>query len=228
MTGTGVTGSSRGKGRLVDVVQRWAQRIAQRLVPAEADFAAEVGAAYAAGGQARKALVPRPRVQPGAFGPGAYAADLPLIFRSLADSANALLFLLRSPYLSNALAAGSLLAALRAGRGSGPSAGAPEPVVAQVAGEPGPQAVPPVNEKQAVEHAFESLRDRLASAGFSQERSGQLAYDLIEELLGDAADAATFVDALAAVPDGTRPGSAAKARGKRAHSKGPARRAEPQ
>jgi hypothetical protein len=99
-------------------------------------------------------------VQPGAFGPGAFAADLPLIFRSLADSANALLLLLRSPYLSNALAAGSLLAALRAGRGSDPSAGTPEPVGAHVAAEPEAGAVPPDNEKQAVEHAFEPLRDR--------------------------------------------------------------------
>jgi hypothetical protein len=212
----------------VDVVQRWTQRIAQKVVPEEADFAAEVGAAYAAGGQARKALAPRPRVQPGAFGPGAFAADLPVILRSLADSAHALLFLLRSPYLSNALAAGSLLAALRAGRGSGPSAGAPEPVVAEVASRPAPRAGPPVNEKQAVEHAFESLRDRLTSAGFSQERSGQVAFDLLKELLADAADAAAFVDALAAVPEGTRPGSAAKARGGRAHSKGPARHPEPQ
>jgi hypothetical protein len=210
----------------VDVVQRWAQRIAQRLVPEEADFAAEVGAAYAAGGQARKALVPRPRVQPGAFGPGAYAADLPLIFHCLADSAHALLFVLRSTYLSNALAAASLLAALRAGRGSGPGAGAPEPVVAQGAAEPGP--APPVNEKQAVERAFESLCDRLKSAGFSQERSGRLAYELLEELLADAADAAAFVDALAAVPDDTRPGSPAKTRGRRPRGTGPAQRPEPQ
>lgn len=210
----------------MDVVQRWAQRIAQRVVPEDADFAAEVGAAYAAGGQARKALMPRPRVQPGAFGPGAFAADLPLIFRSLADSANALLFLLRSPYLSNALAAGSLLAALRARRGSGPSAGAPEPAVAEVTSGPG--AAPPENEKQAVEHAFESLRDRLTSAGFSQERSGQVAYDLIEELLTDAAGAAAFVDALSAVPDDTQPGSAAKSRGRRPRSKRPAQRPEPQ
>ncbi|MGH3403860.1 MAG: hypothetical protein ACRDRJ_15375 [Streptosporangiaceae bacterium] len=212
----------------MDVVQRWAQRIAQRFVPAEADFAAEVGAAYAAGGQARKVLMPRTRVQPGAFGPGAFAADLPLILRSLADSANALLFLLRSPYLSNALAAGTLLAALGARRGGGPSAGAPEPVVARMAAKPVPLEVPPVNEKQAVEHAFEALRDRLTSAGFGEARSGQLAYDLLEELLADAADAAAFVDALAAVPDGTRPGSAAKARGRRPHSKGPAQRPEPQ
>jgi hypothetical protein len=212
----------------VDVVQRWAQRIAQRVAPDEADFAAEVGAAYAAGGQARKALVPRSRVQPGAFGPGAFAADLPLLLRALADSANALLFLLRSPYLSNALAAGSLIAALRAGRHGDPSAGAPEPVVARVATEPGPQPTPPLSEKQAVQLAFESLRGRLTSAGFTRERSGELAFDLLEELMADAADAAAFVDALAAVPDTTPPASAAQPHGRRARSKGPARHPEPQ
>jgi hypothetical protein len=91
----------------VDVVQRWSERIAQRVAPEEADFAADVGVAYAAGGQARKDLLPRPGVQPGAFGPGAYAADLPLILRGLADAANMLLAFLRSPYLSNTLAAAS-------------------------------------------------------------------------------------------------------------------------
>jgi hypothetical protein len=38
------------EGLLMDVVQRWSERIAQRAAPDEADFAAEVGAAYAAGG----------------------------------------------------------------------------------------------------------------------------------------------------------------------------------
>ena len=99
--------------------------------------------------------------------------------------------------------------------------------MAQAATEPGPRAAPPVNEKQAVEHAFESLRGRLTSAGFTQERSSHLAYDLIEELLADAADAATFVDALAAVPDGSRPGSAAKSRSRWPRRRGSAQGPEP-
>jgi hypothetical protein len=180
----------------VDVVERWSERIAQRVAPEEADFAAEVGVAYAAGGQARKDLLPRPGVQPGAFGPGAYAADLPLILRGLADAANTLLALLRSPYLSNALAAGSLLVAFRADQHHEQATEAGRPA-SRTAAESEP---PPVSERQALESAFESLRDRLAVAGFDQARAGQFAYELLEELLTDTAEAALFVDALAAVP----------------------------
>ena len=169
--------------------------------------------AYAAGGQARKDLLPRPNVQPGAFGPGTYAVDLPLILRALADAGNALLSLLRGPYLSNALAAGSLLVALRADHGQGQASEAGRPA-ARTATESEPPPLP-VSERQAVELAFESLRDRLASAGFTQERADRLAYELLKELLTDAADAALFVDALSAVPDGgTRLKSSAKTKGR--------------
>jgi hypothetical protein len=181
----------------VDVVERWSERIAQRVAPEEADFAAEVGVAYAAGGQARKDLLPRPGVQPGAFGPGAYAADLPLILRGLADAANMLLALLRSPYLSNTVAAASLLVAFRADHHHEQPAKAGLPA-SRMAAESEP---PPVSERQALESAFESLRDRLAVAGFDQARAGQFAYELLEELLTDTAEAALFVDALAAVPN---------------------------
>jgi hypothetical protein len=187
----------------VDVVERWSERIAQRVVPEEADFAAEVGVAYAAGGQARRDLLPRPGVQPGAFGPGAYAADLPVILRGLADAASMLLAVLRSPYLSNALAAGSLLVAFRADHHQEQAAAAGRPA-SRTAAESEP--APPASERQALELAFGSLRDRLASAGFDQVRAGQLSYELLEELLTDTAEAAQFVEALAAVPDrGARP-----------------------
>ena len=189
----------------MDVVQRWSERIAQRAAPEEVDFAAEVGVAYVAGGQARKDLLPRPSVQPGAFGPGTFAADLPLILRGLADAANVLLAFLRSPYLSNALAAGSLLVAFRADHHHGQTAEAGQPGSSPAAGTEPPQA-PPVSEREALEWAFESLRNRLASAGFDQARAGQLAYELLDELLTDTAGAAQFVTALAAVPDsGARP-----------------------
>lgn len=203
----------------MDVVQGWSERIARRAAPEEADFAAEVGVAYAAGGQARKDLLPRPSVQPGAFGPGAYAADLPLILRGLADAASVLLALLRSPYLSNALAAGSLLLAFRADHRHEQAAEAGRPASRTAAG-PEPQQAPPVNERQALELAFESLRDRLTSAGFDQARVGHLAYELLEELLTDTEEAAEFVDALAAVPDsGARPQHSA-ATHRRRHRKG--------
>jgi hypothetical protein len=189
-----------GEGLLVDVVQRWSERIAQRAAPDEVDFAAEVGVAYAAGGQARKDLLPRPSVQPGAFGPGAFAADLPLILRGLADAANVLVAFLRSPYLSNALAAGSLLVAFRAEHQHGRPADAGRPA-SRTGPEPARPQAPPVSERQALESAYESLSDRLASAGFDQARAGQLAYELLTELLTDTAEAAQFVAALAAVPD---------------------------
>jgi hypothetical protein len=81
------------------------------------------------------------------------------------------------------------------------------------AAQPEPQPAPPLSERQTLESAFESLRDRLASAGFDQARAGHLAYDLLEELLTDTAEAALFVDALAAVPDrGARPQHSAAAR----------------
>lgn len=180
----------------MDVVQRWSERIAQRVAPEEADFAAEVGVAYAAGGQARKELLPRPGTQPGAFGPGANAADLPLILQGLADAASALLAFLRSPYLANALAAAGLLMAFRADRHH----------------EQGTAQATPLSERQALEAAFGSLRDRLVSAGFTRARADHLAGELLEELLTDTAEAAQFVDALAAVPDsggGRRPQPAA-------------------
>jgi hypothetical protein len=73
-----------------------------------------------------------------------------------------------------------------------------------------------VSERQAVELAFKSLHDRLAAAGFSQKRADTLAYELLDELLTDAAEAALFVEALTAVPDGGARGkSSAKTRGKR-------------
>ena len=190
----------------MDVVERWSERIAQRVAPDEADFAAEVGVAYAAGGQARKDLLARPGTQPGAFGPGANAADLPLIFRGLADAASVLVAFLRSAYLSNTLAAASLFVAFRADRHheQATQAGQPASLAAATpqpgsAPQPAPQP-PPASGRRALEVAFESLRDRLASAGFNKVRADDLAYELLEELLTDTAEAAQFVDALAAVP----------------------------
>ena len=183
----------------MDIVESWSRRIAQRVTPSEVDFAAEVGLAYAAGGQARQNLLPRPGAQPGAFGPDNFAVELPLIFRAMADAGNTLLWLLRSPYLGNGLAAGGVLVALRAGR-DGDRPAEPEQSAAQPALRPDPPA-PPAGEKQAIELAFASLRDRLVAAGFPRQRADLLAYELLEELLTDAAQAALFLDALAAVPE---------------------------
>jgi hypothetical protein len=210
----GETGEAGKIRNLVDVVQRWSVRIAQRVAPAEADFAAEVGSAYAAGGQERKDLLPRPGAQPGAFGPGIYALELPLILRALADAGKALMSLLGSTYLNNALAAAALLVAVRASHGDG-HASEPERPAAPATAGPEPPTALPASEGQAVELAFASLRDRLEAAGFPRERADKLAWELLGELLTNAAEAAVFVDTLAAVPDGGA-GTSAKAKGKRA------------
>jgi hypothetical protein len=125
------------------------------------------------------------------------------------------LALLRSSYLSNALAAGSLLVALRADHHHEQSAEPGRPPSRTATGSE-PQSAPPPSERQAVELAFESLRDRLTSAGFAQARAGELACELLDELLTNAAEAAVFVDALAAVPDDSaRPKHPVKTRGGR-------------
>jgi hypothetical protein len=130
-----------------------------------------------------------------------------------------LLAFLRSPYLSNALAAGSLLVAFRAEHHHGQPA-EPRRPASRIAAGPEPPPAPPANERQALESAYESLRDRLASAGFDQARAGHLAYELLEDLLTDPAEAAQFVGALAAVPaSGGRPQRSAATRPKR-HRKG--------
>jgi hypothetical protein len=200
----------------VDVVQRWSVRIAQRVAPAEADFAAEVGTAYAAGGRERKDLLPRPGTQPGAFGPSIYVLELPLILRALADAGTVLLALLGSSYVGNSLAAGMLFVAVRAGHGDGHAPEPERPAAPAAAGSEPPTALP-ASERQAVELAFASLRDRLEAAGFPRERANRLAWELLEELLTNAAEAAVFVDALAAMPDGgAGAGPSVKAKDKRA------------
>lgn len=190
-------------GDHVDVVERWSERIAQRFAPEEIDFAAEVGKAYATGGQARKDLLPRHNVQPGAFGAGAFATELPWVLQALDQASKALIAVLRSQYLGNALAAGSLLVALRRDRGHGQVPDNPGSDAFQVSAElPGPEPALPGNERQAVGYAFDCLSDRLKSAGFAEPRAGQLAHGLLEELLADAAGAAAFLDALTAASEG--------------------------
>jgi hypothetical protein len=192
----------------MDIAGEWAERIAQRFTPAEAGFAAEVGMAYAAGGRRRNDLFPGYGVQPGAFGPGALVAALPLILHALAQASPAVRSLLGSGYLANTLAASSLMVALRQEHGGGPSGeqGGHEPP-----GPAGPAAAPPpASERQAIEQSFATLRDRLTAAGFDQPRADEIAYGLLAELLSDAANAALFIDALTAVPDGAGKDEAGK------------------
>jgi hypothetical protein len=73
-------------------------------------------------------LLPRYDIQPGAFGPGG-AAELPMVLHALAGSYAVLRAWLGSPYLANALAAGSLLTALRQSRHLGSAGGDEGPPV---------------------------------------------------------------------------------------------------
>lgn len=208
-------------------VERWSQRIARRIAPAEADSAAGVGADYVSGGRKRRDLFARYETQPGGFGPGGTVAQLPLILQSLTQARDALSLLLNSQYLSNILAAASLLVALtersaeraRTGErsrdaarqqtggsdeGSSPAVGMPAP--ASLAQTVGPEHGELLNERNAVDQAFKSLSGRLQSAGFAAARADQIAGELLREFLADAvsaADAARFVAALSARRDST-------------------------
>jgi hypothetical protein len=180
----------------MDTVQLWSERIAQRLTPAETDFAADVGKAYASGGHDRKDLFPRHNAQPGAFGPGAMAMELPWILLALDHAGNAVLAVLRSQYLANTLAAGSLLVALRQDHDSQAL-----PRNSTQADRKTPPTAPgtpetPLNERQAVSFAFDSLSERLQATGFTLPRANELAFGLLEELLMDIAGATAFLNAL--------------------------------
>jgi hypothetical protein len=196
----------------VDVVEQWSRRVAQRVTPEEADFAAEVGAAYAAGGKARRNLWPGYNTQPGAFGPGASAADLPMILHALAYSGQAILALLRGPYVADTVAASGLLAVVKLTRDQRRPERPGRMDADGVADLPPPG---PLTERQAVGHAFESLSGRLSEAGFAPERADQIAHDLIAELLTDTAGAAMFVECLTVVPPSGMPAAGSGRPGER-------------
>jgi len=185
----------------MDVAGVWAERIARRFTPAEASFAAEVGMAYAAGGSRRAELLPDHSVQPGAFGPGGWA-ELPMILQALAGIGGVLKAFLGSPQVANALAAASLLTALRQGRPPESPQDPRQPAEVRSSAEPVDGAPAQAgNERQAVEQAFLALRERLKATGFDHVRADELAYGLLEELLSDTASAAVFLDSLTVAPD---------------------------
>lgn len=176
----------------MDVAGEWAERIARRFTAEELGFAAEVGTAYAAGGSRRRDLFPGDETQPGAFGPGGFIAELPMVLHALAQAGPVLLSLLGSSYLGNAVGVTSLLVALRQGHRDKSDSEKDEQAIA---------GLPPANERQALEQSLKTLRGRLTEAGFAPPRANELAHGLLEEMLSDAASAAQFIDAITAVPD---------------------------
>lgn len=199
----------------MDIVQQWSERIARRVAPAETAFASDAGMAYAAGGRRREDLLPHDGVQPGGFGPATLVAELPRILQALDYAGSALIVVLRSQYLGNALAAGSLLVAVRQDHSDRLVPRSREPARAQKSPEPPAGApAPPTTERQAIGYSFDRLSERLESAGFTRRRAGQLAYELLDELLDDAAGAAAFLDALSSA-DGGEEHAGARAGGRR-------------
>ncbi|MFI6480225.1 hypothetical protein ACIBH1_19975 [Nonomuraea sp. NPDC050663] len=97
----------------MDIISEWAVDIARTVAPHEIDFAAEVGAAYAAGGTRRGELFGSARPgEPGGFGGGG-AGQLPIILDGVRASADYLYPLLSSGLLGNALAVYALIQAKR-------------------------------------------------------------------------------------------------------------------
>ncbi|MFI0410431.1 hypothetical protein [Actinomadura sp. 3N508] len=205
----------------MDVVAGWTMKIATRVTPNEADFATEVGEAYAAGGRARAGLFPRPGAEPGGFALTALIGELPVILRALADSAESLRQLLGSRELRNAVAIVSLAVAAR-GQKSGDrktdAGNDPDtkgdgdgirPEEKSISGDSGAGAVAveaaretaSAPEAVLLESAHRQLRERLARDGMPQLRAELVAYELLDELLSAPDGAEEFLRELTSEPE---------------------------
>jgi hypothetical protein len=213
---------------MTEVVAYWARLIAERVAPLEADSAAEVGAAYVAGGDRRRELFERRGGLPGAFGLGGLAGELPHILRALDQSCDALLALLGSSAVGNAIQLATLRIAVRTlhatqegGHGlegsRPPGARLGTRNVTGTCGGRSPGLSPAgvaerdagPNARQLVESAFEMVNGGLTAQGVRPEEAAEMARGVLESFLADtaaAAGAAEFVAALAAAPDEARRG----------------------
>ncbi|WP_141578884.1 hypothetical protein [Actinomadura sp. WMMA1423] len=212
----------------MDAVADWTTRIAERVAPDEADFAAEVGRAYASGGKSRAALFPRPGAEPGGFGPADLVGDLPVILRALADSAESLRHLLATKELGNVVAIVTLAVAARqsrsgarkqdgggrtAGKGDGgtgnggkvnrenPDIRPPDGAAKELAGGGGGSGTgSAAPEAKALESAHRELADRLANDGILRPHAELIAYRLLLEFLSDPGGGEEFLRRLRGEP----------------------------
>ncbi|MEV5750655.1 hypothetical protein AB0L00_22775 [Actinoallomurus sp. NPDC052308] len=157
----------------MDTVAEWAERIARRVAPDEIDFAADVGEAYAAGDGARRALFDRPGTEPGGFGPGSAAGELPVVLAALADTGRFIVHALSTQDVGNLVAVASLLVSLRGARR--------------------PPADAPDDARTALTRAYVELRDRLRAVGLPPDRAEHLAREILEEMVTDAVGAEDFL-----------------------------------
>lgn len=140
----------------MDIIGAWSRRLAERIVPHEADFAADVGQAYAAGGERRRNLFTSGRPsEAGGFAPGAGIGELPVIL----DGLRAITDVLASGLIGNALAVYALIQSRRAAPSSG-SLGQ--------------------DEEQLLDRALTALIERLKGHGYGEKKAEERAYQVLE------------------------------------------------
>ncbi|MBD3147140.1 M48 family metalloprotease [Microbispora bryophytorum] len=160
----------------MELVGAWSRRIAERLTPHEIDFAAEVGSAYAEGGERRRRLFTTgDGGETGGFGPGAEIGELPAILDALRAAADHLHTFLADGLIGNTLAVYALIQARRSGT---------TPSLERTATTGGPSAPAELNPGQGrlLDQAIAVLTERLIAYGLSRERAEQQTYRLLETI----------------------------------------------
>lgn len=163
----------------MEVVGAWSRRLAERLTPHEIDFAAEVGSAYAEGGERRRRLFdPGDGGETGGFAVGAGIGELPVILDALRAVADHLHTFLADGMIGNTLAVYALVQARRGGETASPArttaTGGPT--------SPGPSSPARTSPDQGrlLDQAIATLTERLIAYGLSGERAEQQTFRLLE------------------------------------------------
>jgi Zn-dependent protease with chaperone function len=168
----------------VELVGAWSRRLAERLTPHEIDFAAEVGSAYAEGGERRRRLFTTGDAgETGGFAPGAGIGELPAILDALRAAADHLHAFLADGMIGNTLAVYALIQARRSGK---------TPSLERTAATGGPSSPAQTNPAQTnpaqtnpdqgrlLDQAIAVLMERLIAYGLSRERAEQQTYRILE------------------------------------------------
>ncbi|KAB8184459.1 M48 family metalloprotease [Microbispora catharanthi] len=158
----------------VELVGAWSRRLAERLTPHEIDFAAEVGAAYAEGGERRRRLFTTgDGGETGGFASGAGIGELPAILDALRAAADHLHTFLADGMIGNTLAVYALIESRRSGR---------TPSLERTAATGGPSSPAQMNPDQGrlLDQVIAVLTERLIAHGLSRERAEQQTYRLLE------------------------------------------------
>ncbi|MDQ7858492.1 MAG: hypothetical protein QN174_03180 [Armatimonadota bacterium] len=171
----------------VQIVELWAEKIALEVAPGEAELAAMYAHAFVAGGSRRADLFRRaPGGPPGAFGPAGVPALTPLVLQAVQDYAPGLLVVLSSGYAERAVRVIRDLLGIRdslASKGSKSSSG----------------KAAPASPLAPVKDFMDTLTRELQAANLSREQSEVIAYRVLRAMLEEPAEAARFVQHVAAV-----------------------------